>query len=151
MKNDLSELNSVLKEYRKYISEKTFKSLHLSPSLKTSYGLPKIHKESIPFRPIISSRNSLTAGIEGYLFGILNKFKPKFKFRLENMQQFKSEFLEIRDKIDLSEHCIVSYDVVSMYTDLPIPEVVDLIFEEIYKIREVFFEKETLKNGQVSK
>jgi hypothetical protein len=60
-------------------------------------------------RPIISSRNSLGSGIESYLLPILSKFKPNFKFRLENMTQFKNEFLDIRDKINLDEHTIVSY------------------------------------------
>ena len=92
----------------------------------------------------------MTTGIEAYLFNILNKFKPSFKFRLENMSQFKTEFLNFRDKIDLEKHCFVSYDIASMYTFLPIPEIVDLICEEIYKAPRFFFERETLKSGLTS-
>ena len=66
------------------------------------------------------------------------------------MSQFKTEFLNFRDKIDLEKHCFVSYDIASMYTFLPIPEIVDLNCEEIYKAPRFFFEREILKSGLTS-
>jgi len=55
------ELNNTLKRWLKkdYISKKDYYFLRSSDSLlPKAYGLPKIHKENIPFRIIVSSVNT---------------------------------------------------------------------------------------------
>ena len=41
--------------------------------LSKFYGLPKIHKENIPLRPIVSSINNLTYFVSKFNYTILNK------------------------------------------------------------------------------
>ena len=39
-------------------------------SLKKGYGIPKNHKPGVPLRPIVSSFNSITVGVEQFLQNI---------------------------------------------------------------------------------
>ncbi|EFN68675.1 hypothetical protein EAG_08791, partial [Camponotus floridanus] len=57
----INHLRDILSRWKKanFISEGTYKSLMCtSGSLPRAYGLPKIHKEGVPFRIIVSSLDS---------------------------------------------------------------------------------------------
>ena len=63
---DLNQRLLLLKKSSK-ISEKTYKLLRSSDGLAPRlYGLPKIHKEGAPLRPIVSFVNSPTYNVSRY-------------------------------------------------------------------------------------
>lgn len=81
------------------------------------YGLPKLHKTGIPLRPIVSNIQSPTYNLSKYLSNILSNLLGKNEFYIKNSWDF-CEF--IKNKNIPQGHTIVSFDVVSLYTNIPI-------------------------------
>ena len=86
------------------------------------YGLPKIHKQGVPLRPIVNTIDSPTYDLAKYLTGIL---KPL----VGNMSSFikdSSSFVKMISNLTLEpEDIMVSFDVFSLSTKIPIDDVVD--------------------------
>ena len=99
------------------------------------YGLPKLHKMSDvdiypKFRPIISSIGTHNYKLAKYLNDILAPLIPceysckdTFTF-LEDLQAYSEE---------VSDKYIVSYDVVSLFTNIPLNETIDLAVDLIFR------------------
>ena len=81
------------------------------------YGLPKIHKQGVPLRPIISSRGSATYETAKELAKILKPLVGKSPHHVQNNQDFLDSIKGI--KIN-PEECIMSYDVSALFTSIPI-------------------------------
>lgn len=119
-----NELVKMLNE-RGYIDEKTKKSLTTYNALPPRlYGLPKIHKEGIPLRPIVSSINSPSYNLSKYLGQILKQWNENSTYNIKNSFEFKNKIgdLEIG-----SEECMVSFDVISLFTSVPLDHFFKLI------------------------
>lgn len=81
------------------------------------YGLPKIHKEGIPLRPICSSINAPAFGLCKYLVDILKNLTRESKYNVKDAIDFKSRIQNIN--IDDNE-VLISFDVVSLFPSIPI-------------------------------
>ncbi|NSX83481.1 hypothetical protein GOM44_03685, partial [Wolbachia endosymbiont of Atemnus politus] len=80
------------------------------------YGLPKIHKENIPIRPIVAYTNSPLYTLSKWLSNILS---PIQKF-LNHVTTSSTDALEKIKQISISsETLMVSYDVEALYTSIP--------------------------------
>jgi hypothetical protein len=122
--------------------EKTTKSLIMaSPSLDSNrkkcliprekssrmpkfYGLPKVHKDGAPLRPIVSAINSPTQPLAKYLAWRLQPHVIKSKSFVKNSEDFIQKIQDI--KIE-EQDILVSFDVVSLFTNIPTDEAVDII------------------------
>ncbi|XP_058816175.1 uncharacterized protein LOC131679462 [Topomyia yanbarensis] len=90
------------------------------------YGLPKIHKENCPLRPVISTIGSATYHMAQYLSGILNNLVGKTEYHVRNSFEFAKEISKIR----VPEGCVMySLDVVSLYTNIPVNKVYEYVEE----------------------
>jgi hypothetical protein len=93
--------------------------LKLYPTSETPpvlYGLPKIHKATIPLRPIVSSIGSITYELAKYLAHIIGPLAGKTPHHIHNSGDFVSKIKDIK----LSpEDTIVSYDVTALFTCIP--------------------------------
>ncbi|XP_046395026.1 uncharacterized protein LOC124162506 [Ischnura elegans] len=88
------------------------------------YGLPKIHKEGTPLRPIVSAINSPTYYVAKYLTGILTPFLGLSEHHVKNSLEFVNTLKGIRlDPTDL----MVSLDVVSLFTRVPLVDTLSLL------------------------
>ena len=88
------------------------------------YGLPKVHKENTPLRPIVSSIGSVSYGISKELARIIKPLVGSTEHQVNNSK----EFIEEIKKIKLEEgECITSYDVSALFTSVPIPSALDII------------------------
>lgn len=88
------------------------------------YGLPKIHKDNIPLRPITSSRDAPTAELSRHLKDIIQPLVGKSNSFVKN----SIHFVDILKTIDLGPTDIfVSFDVESLYTNVPLEESLDII------------------------
>lgn len=97
-----------------------------STSIPTMYGLPKTHKAGIPLRPILSM-----AGCFNHAFA---KWIGK---RLERLREAKSiardSFsLGFLGSPNLTDGYFVSYDVVSLFTNIPLDQTIDLTLNQLY-------------------
>lgn len=89
------------------------------------YGLPKIHKPQLKLRPIISSINSPNSKIAGLLCDVLTK-----AYNRENDYYTHSsfEFSNFINNFKLPDNFVlISLDVVSLFTNIPLQLVVTSI------------------------
>ena len=118
-----------LKKHERYIPDKTRTALtphHSKPP--HLYGLPKIHKHNMPLRPITSSRNSPTYELARFLLPILKPLQGCNPSFVKNSQHFvekiNNEDLQPGDRF-------VSFDVESLYTNVPVREALEVIRKKL--------------------
>lgn len=81
------------------------------------YGLPKIHKNETPLRPIVDFTRSPLNRLSRYLHRILAPLAGKTETHLRNTSDFISKVKGI--SVDEDE-VIVSFDVCSLFTSIPV-------------------------------
>ena len=81
------------------------------------YGLPKIHKQGAPLRPIVSSIGSVTYTTSKHLSVILNCVKGKNGYAVKNSEDFAEK---VRNKLIPPGYVHVSFDVKSLFTCIPV-------------------------------
>ena len=105
--------------------ETVIKKLSPSGSLPPRlYGLPKIHKANVPLRPIVSAIGSPTYHLAQHLTTLLNPLVGNTQHHIRN----STHFIETIDKIHVSpSDCLVSFDVESLFTKVPIKDTIELL------------------------
>ena len=95
------------------------------------YGLPKIHKQNIPLRPIISPIGTFSSKTAKYLSKILSPLA-------QNVHLLKDshDFINRLNKLKLQNSYMVDFDIKSMFTNVPLDYIINLILERIYKNKE---------------
>ena len=87
---DLNQRLLLLKKSGR-ISEETYKLLRSSDGLAPRlYGLPKIHKEGVPLRPIVSFVNSPAYNVSRYLARVLSPVVGNTDNTVKNSQHFSN-------------------------------------------------------------
>ena len=80
------------------------------------YGLPKLHKENTPLRPIVSFTGSPTYNLSKDLARILSELTGKSDHHVRNSKDFAKFITSITINDDEQ---MVSFDVVSLFTKIP--------------------------------
>ncbi|XP_076028455.1 uncharacterized protein LOC143017551 [Oratosquilla oratoria] len=108
-----------LKELRekRIINDDEWKKMRPGDStIPKFYGLPKVHKENIPLRPIVAFRNSPTYHLASYLAKLLRPLVTNSPHMLQN----SADFIERIKGLNLRRgDVLVSFDVQSMFTSIP--------------------------------
>jgi len=110
---------------RKFITKtkKTALTSHAACPPKT-YGLVKLHKENLPLRNIVSNNGSITEKMNKIFNTSLNKLARNNTFDVRN----SFEAIHKLNATQLGEdHIIVSFDVISMFPNIPLNETYDII------------------------
>ena len=95
--------------------------IHFRPNLTNSV---KHHKEGNPLRPIVTCIGSALYNTSKFLTDILSPLKNRNGYSVANSLQFSKEITDI--KIDENE-VLVSFDVVSLFTAIPVDKACDYI------------------------
>ncbi|XP_018360778.1 PREDICTED: uncharacterized protein LOC108759711 [Trachymyrmex cornetzi] len=119
MKNDISELS-----YKKLRSS--------DGNLPMAYALPKIHKEGTPFRIIISSLDSPLYSLASFLHEVISKNIDSLFSKIENSVQLVKKLKGTQVKKNFS---LISLDVVSLFTNVPIELAIKSIEKRWNKIK----------------
>jgi hypothetical protein len=94
------------------------------------YGLLKIHKPGVPLRPTINTTGSLTYRLAQHLVRLLSGHTGHSPHQVKN----STEFVQVLSSLWVDTRDImVSFDIVSLLTRVPIKETMDLLrhhFEE---------------------
>ena len=91
------------------------------------YGLPKIHKENTPLRPIVSCIGTYSYELAKYLVTIL---KPL----CDNQYTVKDSFSFAQEINSLTlAHFMSSFDVSSLFTNVPLQETIEICLDKLYK------------------
>jgi len=137
-KNPLNKLTTSVREllarWKKhdYISMATYRSLYCSDGiLPKAYGLPKVHKAGCPYRVIISSIDSPLYSLVTFLHNVIKNNIPAAKSRIDNSFLL---FDSLNDKKLENDSFLISLDVVSLFTNIPI----DLAVEGVEKRWDLF-------------
>ena len=88
------------------------------------YGLPKIHKEGIPLRPIVSSIEVVSYETSKELARILKPLMGKSPYQVQNTKDFIQQIQGIHLQ---SDQCIMSYHVKALFTSVPIQPAITII------------------------
>jgi hypothetical protein len=115
---------TVLKS-RRFITEAERRSLSCtnvaSPRL---YALPKTHKPNVPVRPILSMTQTAYERVSKWLAEMLKPVEESFTgFCVKD----SFSFVENIQDFDASSVSMVSFDVSSLFTNVPVHETVDII------------------------
>ncbi|XP_063728136.1 uncharacterized protein LOC134855525 [Symsagittifera roscoffensis] len=92
------------------------------------YGLAKVHKKGTPLRTVLS--------LPGSSYEHLNKTLAKFFDNIEgaNIETNTQMAREIIENIDLDyNESIISLDVKSLYTNVPLKEAIDIALRKLYE------------------
>ena len=81
------------------------------------YGLPKIHMQDTPLRPIVSSCGYVTYGVAKELAKILKPLVGKAPYHIKSTQYFVEQ---VRHITLAPGECLSSYDVSALFTSVPI-------------------------------
>ena len=119
------KVKSLLRD-RKDLIQKVFK---FTPSLPYMYGLIKTHKPNNPARPIISSVGSASYNLSKYLVSILNPLVGAISnSNIKNNVDLTEKLNSLNMSSDFK---LVSFDVVSLFTKVPIDDLLEMLPEEL--------------------
>ena len=91
------------------------------------YGLPKLHKVSAqgqipPFRPVVSSINTYNYQLARLLSDFLTPLLPT-----EHCAKDTFDFIEDLKQVRNSNKFMISFDVESLFTNIPLNETIELV------------------------
>ena len=98
-----------------------------SPALL--YGLPKIHKDNVPLRPIMSSTNTYNRKLSQFLIPILLPLTSN-DFTVRSTFEFCEEINRFTHPRLLT---MASFDVESLFTNVPLYETIDIVINLLFK------------------
>ena len=144
-RNPLDIVNSQFNKKVKFLlrdrKDLITKFCKLTPTLPYMYGLIKTHKPNNPARPIISSVGSASYNLSKYLVSILNPLVGKISnSNIKNNVDLTEKLESLNISSDFK---LVSFDVVSLFTKVPIDDLLDMLPEELENL-ELPFSIDTL-------
>ena len=121
-----------------YISPNTAKKLKIQNAQPPRiYGMPKLHKKNIPLRPIVSCIQSPYEKLSKFLKNILQNIINKNNHYIKDSVDFKEK---IKNICLPKDYLLISLDVVSLYTNIPLTlakEVIRKKWDEIKKFTDI--------------
>ena len=94
------------------------------------YSLPKVHKNGTPMRPICSAIGTSTYELRKFVADIIKPAASNaLGTDLENTFQFVKQ---IREK-DISSNLMVSFDVRSLFTNIPLRKTIAICLDRLYR------------------
>ena len=119
----------------KPISEPDYRDPSPQSSISgTLYGLPKIHKENCPIRPIMSA-------IGTYKYGLAKFLVPMLQHSASNQNTVSNYFIYVKETTNPSfshNTVMVSYDVASPLINISLHDTANLILDSLFRETYIF-------------
>ena len=113
------------------ITEEQYKKMYpTGAGAPKFYGLPKIHKQDTPLRPIVSNTGTVSYNTSKELARILKPLVGKSQHHLQNTKDFIQQIKDVKLQQD---ETIISYDVKALFTSVPIQPVLNIIKNRLEK------------------
>ena len=122
-----NKLIQILRDWRREgrISDSLYNQLYpTSENIPKFYSLPKIHKEGVLLRPIVSSIGSVMYNTVKFLAKILRPLVGLNDHHIINSEDFIRKIADL--EVPLGQK-LVSYDVSALFTSIPINEAMPVI------------------------
>ena len=127
------------------ITPEQYRSLHSTgKAVGIMYGLPKVHKNNIPLRPILTAYNTPSYKLAKYLVTLLEPLTTN-QYTLPN----SCSFCQYLQSLSTSQQLhMASYDITSLFTNIPLNVTIDIIcniFSEIPRVITILQKKPSVK------
>ena len=132
-----------LGKIKNIIGEEDYKKIYPTGSNPGKfYGTAKVHKVKtdevdkvgkLPLRPIVSNIGTATHKTARYLCKLLTPL-GKSKYTMENTKEFVEKIRTLKVP---KGYVMVSFDVVSLFTNVPLDKTIDIILRKIYKEKKI--------------
>ena len=131
------KLNRLLRSLKdKVITTEVYNNLFASGSVPgILYGLPKIHKPSCPIRPILSAIGTVNYNLAKFFVPLLGPLTTN-EFTVRNSADFAHE---IRNYTFSDPVFMASFDIKSLFTNIPLDETIDICTEMSFSNMDRFF------------
>ena len=122
------KLSQILGKNKDLIPQTKYRQLiqHYS-KLPHIYGLPKIHKDDISLRPVVSNRGSACHPLSCFLVEIISPLTAKSSSYVKN----SAHFVERISDAAIHSNQMVSLDVVSLFTKVPTDETLAVVWNKL--------------------
>ena len=128
------------------LSEATYKRLYPTGAGSPKfYGLPKVHKQGTPLRPIVSSIGPATYNTAKELSRILKPLVGRSRHHIQNNQDFLKDLKGIQLHPDEG---MMSFDVKALFTSVPIEPAL-MIIEKLLKEDQNLQSRTTMSNQHI--
>ena len=127
-------IRSTISEISKSCPDPSLLKKFLIPNCNLSYlyGIPKLHKDGCPLRPIVSNVGTATRSLAGWLAKILTPYLGSFSdAHLKNSIHFKNKMVEFAQNNSTNIGKLVSLDVSSLFTKVPTDIVIEFLTRKI--------------------
>jgi hypothetical protein len=94
------------------------------------YGQPKIHKINNPLRPIISTTATYNHHLSQHLTRILSKQREKPPSFVKDSFELMKKITNLKTN---NNEILVSFDIESLYTNIPVSEAIETALDLLYK------------------
>lgn len=135
-KNFQDKNNKLVKTWmeKNFICKNTYNNIKINNSHSPKlYGLPKLHKIDIPLRPIVSSYQTPFYNLSKFLTEILSHITNTNPFYIKNSWDLKNKIKNIHVP---SNYILVSYDIISLYTNIPITIAIQCIENKWHQLKD---------------
>ena len=114
-----------------HITDEQYTKLYPNGShIGVMYGLPKVHKPGTPVRPICSAVGTATYQLGKFVADIIQPAAVnKHGTDLKDTFQFVSQFADQ----DVSDCTLVSFDVQSLFTNVPLAGTINVCMDRLYR------------------
>ena len=117
----------------KSITQEIFETIRPVGSQRPKmYGLPKVHKENVPLRPVLSMIGSPQHLVAKWLVKMLQPVLMRYSTHVvKDSFTFAKEIQGF--SLQQNDAFMCSFDVKSLFTNVPINEVLDVCMKELYE------------------
>ena len=98
------------------------------------YGLPKIHKENCPTRPILSASGTFNYNLSKFIVPLIRPFTMN-EYTVSDTFSFLDTISNVKNADD---YVMASIDIVSLYTSVPVRETIDILIETAFRENDTF-------------
>ena len=113
-----------------HLTDDEYKRLYPNGShIGVLYGLPKVHKVNVPTRPICSMVGTSIYELGKYIADII---KPAATSSLGINLTNTFQFVEQKGRKDLSDVHMISFDVKSLFTNIPLNKTIKICLDRLY-------------------
>ena len=99
------------------------------------YGLPKVHKTNLPFRPILSAIGTHSYNLSKFLLSLLSPLLTN-RYLLPDTFSFLDELRN--SDLDSDNVFMASFDINSLFTNVPLEETIDIIINKAFNNATLF-------------
>ena len=124
---------------RKELTREIYEKIRpVGSSRPRMYGLPKIHKTGAPLRPILSMIGAPQHAMAGWLTEVLQPVLEKYSGRtIKDSFHFCSNIEDFLQHHEAAGTFMCSYDVVSLFTNIPLAETINICLDTLYRDEDV--------------